>query len=187
MPLIAHWTSKDLEALPQLEGVRYEIINGELYVSTAPSFAHQYACGAVFMALQQWSLTTGLGVAMPAPGLIFAPDQDVIPDVIWISETRLAHALDQAGHFTVAPELVVEVTSPGSANSRRDREEKLALYSRQAVEEYWIVDPLAQTIDVYRQQAGRLAHVAGLTAADTLTSLLLPGFRGQVSTLFRVM
>ena len=185
MPLITHWTSKDLETLPQLEGVRYEIIDGELYVSTAPSWHHQYAASRLIALLDAWSLSTGLGEVVGAPGLIFAPDEDVIPDVVWVSHGRLRGALDQAGHLTRAPELVVEVPSPGSTNSRRDREEKLALYSRQAVEEYWIVDPLAQTIDVYQQVEGRLAHAGWLTATDTLTSPLLPGFSCPVQTLFR--
>jgi Uma2 family endonuclease len=185
MSLIAHWTSKDLDALPQLEGVRYEIIEGDLYVSTAPSFAHQYACDALVEALRAWSRTTALGVAMSAPGLIFAPDQDVIPDVIWISETRLAHALDATGHFTTAPELIIEVLSPGRANQQRDREVKRDLYSRQPVEEYWIVDPVARIVDVHTRQAGILRHAITRGAQDTLTSPLLPGFSCPVHTLFR--
>ena len=154
MPTTKHWTSKDLEALPQKEGTRYEIIDGELYVSTMPSWHHQYTCSHLTEALNTWSRTTGLGMAVGAPGLLFAEDRDVGPDVVWISHGRLQGALDQAGHLTRAPELVIEVTSPGSTNIRRDRELKLALYSRQGVDEYWIVDPLAQTIDVYRQVEG---------------------------------
>jgi Uma2 family endonuclease len=217
MALITHWTSKDLEVLPQIEGVRYEIIDGELHVSTppcwtskdlerfpadlglryeiidgelhvstAPSFAHQYACAGLVEALRVWSRATGLGVALSAPGLIFTPDRDVIPDVIWISHARLQGALNEAGHLTHAPELVVEVTSPGPTNAWRDRDVKRDLYSRQGVQEYWIVDPLARTVDVYRPVEGQLVQVEGLGAADTLTSALLPGFSGPVHTLFRM-
>jgi Uma2 family endonuclease len=185
MPTTHYWTSKDLEALPQQEGTRYEIIDGELYVSTAPSFHHQYACTRLSAQLDTWSLETGLGLAVVAPGLIFAPDQDVIPDLVWLSHSRFQGALDEAGHLTRAPELVVEVLSPGPRNERRDREAKLALYSRQGVQEYWVIAPLARTIDVYRQQAGGLVPVERLSAADTLTSPLLPDFRCAVSTLFR--
>ena len=184
MPLITHWTSPDLDTLTQQEGVRYEIIDGDLYVSTAPSFQHQYALDALITALRPWSLATGLGLAMSTPGLIFAPDQDVQPDLLWMSHQRLQGALDPAGHFTRAPELVVEVLSPGRANVHRDREAKLALYSRQGVDEYWIVDPLAQTLDVYRQQDGALVPLVTLTRQDTLTSPLLPGFTCVVGTLF---
>ena len=184
MPTTKHWTSKDLDTLPQQEGVRYEIIDGELHVSHQPSWHHQYACSMLTHLLQGWSLATGLGATVGAPGLICAPDQDVAPDLVWIGHQRLQGALDQAGHLTRAPELVIEVLSPGSTNERRDREVKLALYSRQGVDEYWIVDPLAQTLDVYRQQEGTLVPLAALTRQDTLTSPLLPGFACVVGTLF---
>jgi Uma2 family endonuclease len=185
MPTTKHWTSKDLDALPHKEGTRYEIIDGELYVSHQPSWHHQYACRRLIAVLDHWSLATGLGEPSGAPGIIFAEDQDVAPDVVWISHGRLQGTLDQAGHLTQAPELVIEVLSPGSTNIRRDRDLKLSLYSRQGVEEYWIVDPLAQTIDVFRQQGGHLAHVDWLNAEDTLTSPTLPSFSCPVHTLFR--
>ncbi|HEY5864475.1 MAG TPA: Uma2 family endonuclease, partial [Candidatus Tectomicrobia bacterium] len=144
----------------------------------------QSVCGVLFSVLYTWSQHTRLGRPFPAPGVIFAEDEDVAPDVVWMSHDRLAGAWDQAGHLTRTPELVIEVLSPGRANERRDREAKLGLYSRQGVDEYWIVDWRAQTVDVYRQQAGALVPVAQLTRQDTLTSPLLPGFACAVGTLF---
>ncbi len=178
------FTSKDLEGLPEIEGVRYEIIDGELYVSTAPSWHHQYACDEISWALRTWDRQAKLGTPVSGPGLIFAPDQDVVPDVVWISRERLANGLDAAGHLRVAPELVVEVLSPGSANEQRDREVKLGLYSRQDVEEYWIVDWRARTVEVFRRQGGTLRHVASLRDGEVLTTPLLPGFACPVSSLW---
>jgi Uma2 family endonuclease len=178
------YTSADLERLPQIEGVRYEIVDGELYVSTSPDWHHQLVCTRASMALESWSLTTGDGVALIAPGLVFTPDDDVIPDLIWISRERLATSADSSGHFRQAPELVVEVLSPGRQNERRDRESKLQLYSRQGVEEYWIVDWRARTVEVYRRADGALQLVATLGDADTLTSPLLAGFSCPVTRLW---
>ena len=79
------YTSTDLEGLPDVDGTRYEIIDGELFVSKAPQWEHQYVSGRIFMMLEAWNDQTGIGVASPAPGLIFSPDNDVIPDVVWIS------------------------------------------------------------------------------------------------------
>ena len=93
-------------------------------------------------------------------------------------------AQDDAGHLHIAPELVIEVTSPGRPNERRDREVKRGLYERRGVQEYWIVDPRAQTVDVYRPTAGVLAQATRLTRQDTLTSPLLPGFTCVIGTLF---
>jgi Uma2 family endonuclease len=178
------FTSKDLESLPAIEGVRYEIIDGELYVSTAPSWHHQYACDEICSALKVWDRQAKAGTSVSGPGLIFAADQDVIPDVVWISRARLANGLDAAGHLRVAPELVVEVLSPGSANEQRDREVKLGLYSRQDVEEYWIVDWRMRTVEVFRRQDATLQHVASLHDRDVLTTPLLPGFACPVSSLW---
>lgn len=177
------WTSADLEVLPD-DGKRYEIIDGELYVSRQPGYHHQYACSQLNIALGVWSHQTHLGVTLQAPGVIFADDDDVAPDVVWISRERLAPTLDRAGHLHTAPELVVEVLSPGSANERRDREVKLKLYSRRGVNEYWIIDWQQRKVEVYRRQDLALHLAVTLYAADTLTSPLLPGFVCPVVTLF---
>jgi Uma2 family endonuclease len=176
MSVYPRYTSSDLELLPDVEGTRYEIIDGDLHASKQPSWEHQYACIALGAELLSWSRQSGLGRPVVAPGLIFAPDDDVAPDLVWISLARLAVARDAAGHLRSAPELVVEVLSPGSANERRDRELKLKLYSRQGVQEYWIVDWRLRTVQVYRRadQALQLASTAG--DGDVLTSPLLPGF-----------
>jgi Uma2 family endonuclease len=122
------WTSADLEVLHN-DGKRYEIIDGDLYVSRQPGCHHQYACTQLSGALVIWSNQSSLGGTLQAPSVIFADDDDVVPDVVWISRERLAGTLDQTGHLHTAPELVVEVLPPGSVNERRDREVKLKLYS----------------------------------------------------------
>ena len=192
MSISARFTSADLERLPAIEGIRYEIIDGDLFVSKQPHWHHQYASDRIARALHDWNDQTGLGVAMSVPGLIFAEDNDVVPDVVWISRARLAAVVDAAGHLRAAPELVVEVLSPGRENERRDREVKLALYARQGVQEYWIVDPFAalragwqrQAVDVYRRIEDELRPVATLTGDDSLTTPLLPGFSCPISRLW---
>ena len=175
-----------LETLPdRLDDTRYELIEGELHVSTQPHWRHQLAAGRMYHVLQNWSDQTGLGVAFPAPGVIFNPEDAVAPDVAWISQERLAGITDEDGKLHGAPELVVEVLSPGGANARRDRELKLALYSRQGVREYWIVDWRDQTTQVYRREQAALRLIATLTAEDILTSPLLPGFSVAVGELCR--
>jgi Uma2 family endonuclease len=178
------YTSTDLEGLPDVDGTRYEIIDGDLYVSKQPQWHHQYAGLRVSVALENWNDQTGLGVTNVAPGLIFAADDDVAPDVVWISHARLVGALDDGGHLHIAPELVVEVLSPGSTNERRDRDLKLKLYSRQGVQEYWIIDWRRRTVQVYRRAQARLRLVATLTDEDAITSPLLPSFACPLRTLW---
>ena len=164
--------------------MRYEIIDGDLHVSKQPSCHHQHAGGRIYAALLAWSDQTGAGATVQAPGLIFAADEDVAPDVVWISRERLADALDEAGHLRVAPELVVEVLSPGPANERRDRELKLKLYSRQGVREYWIIDWRHRIVQVFRRQRAALRLVATLQDDDVLTTPLLAGFACPISGLW---
>ena len=184
MSIVRRFTSADLERLPDVEGTRYEIVDGELHVSKQPHWEHQFACHRAAYVLERWNEQSDAGVVIPAPGLVFAEDQDVAPDVVWVSRERLVAAKDDAGHLRAAPELVVEVLSPGSANERRDREVKLALYSRQGVHEYWIVDWRNRIVQVYRREGGDLSPVASLGGGDVLTSPLLPGFACPVARLW---
>jgi Uma2 family endonuclease len=178
------WTIQDVEALPDNEWIRYEIIDGELFVTRAPHHKHQHVTGRIFSVLDNWSLESGLGEPSIMPGLIFSDSDNVAPDVVWISHERLAQVQDQAGHFRGAPELVVEVLSPGKANEDRDRLAKLKLYSVQGVQEYWIVDRIAQRVEVYRREQAQLVIVATLLASDVLVSPLLPGFTCEIARLF---
>jgi Uma2 family endonuclease len=178
-----HWTSKDLKRLPD-DGQRYEIVDGELYVSKQPDMQHQFAETLIWEQLQLWSRHTKTGRAYVTPGLIFAEDSDVVPDVVWISNKRLAIAQHPDGHLHGAPELAVEFLSPGSTNERRDREAKRSLYSCQGVLEYWVVNWQEQSVAVYRQHETELQLIQTLFSNDSVQSPYLPGFNCKVSQFF---
>lgn len=177
------WTTADLELFPD-DGKRYEIVDGDLFVTRAPHWKHQEVCVKIATQLELWSSQTGLGKAAFGPGIIFTEADNVIPDVVWASNERLAELLDEAGHLTGAPELVVEVLSPGEAHERRDRQLKLKLYSVQGVQEYWIFDREQQKVEVYRRENAVLKLAATLFKEDNIASPLLPGFSCPVELLF---
>ena len=179
-----NWTVDDLERLPDHEDKRYEIIDGELYVSTQPNWEHQFAEGEIFAALREWSNRTKAGMANLGPGVIFSKENAVAPDVVWISNEQLAHALQRDGKLHAAPEIVSEVLSPGSENTRRDRQLKLNLYSRFGTIEYWIINWQERTVEVYRRKNDVLALDQILNEMNVLETPLLPGFQCQVSNLF---
>jgi Uma2 family endonuclease len=178
------WTTADLILFEGDRANRYEIIDGELLVTRAPDWKHQKTCAKIVTALENWSEQSDLGEVVPAPGVLFSETDHVIPDVVWASYVRLSLLLDEAGHLIGAPELVVEVLSAGRKNEQRDREAKLKLYSVQGVNEYWIVDPTAATVEIYRRDNGRLKLVTTLYNQDEITSPLLPGFSCLVSKFF---
>jgi Uma2 family endonuclease len=178
------WTTTDIDLLPENEGTRYEIIDGELFMTRAPHWKHQRTCLNITLELEVWSRSSGLGQATITPGVLFSETDNVIPDVVWASHERLAVLLDEAGHLTGAPDLVVEVLSPGVENERRDREAKLKLYASRGVKEYWIADWRSQQVEVYRRENARLILIATLLDNDELSSPLLPGFSCAVSRFF---
>ena len=183
MSTTTRWTSKDLDRLPD-DGNRYEIIDGDLYMSKTPHFYHQDVCSRLLLVLGNWSSSARHGSVVASPGLIFAEDDDVVPDLVSISTARLSESLESDGHLHSAPELVIEVLSPGRANERRDREAKLNLYSRRGVVEYWIADLKTRSIDLYRRKDRELELDMTLNETDMLSSPLLPGFSCPVSDVF---
>ena len=180
------WTTRDLDAMPDDGGwKRYEIIDGELFVTLPPHIWHQSASGKIQIELELWSRQTQLGQPIQTPGVIFSPTNAVIPDLVWISKDRLAVGVDDAGHLTVAPEIVVEILSAGETNEQRDKEVKLKLYSIYGVQEYWIVNWRLKILDIYRRRNAQLRRVNTLLDGDILSSPLLPGLAIAIADIFQ--
>jgi len=177
------WTSADLELFSE-NGVRHEIVDGELFMSKMPHFRHQETCGNIYLELKIWARTRGTGRVSVNPGVLFSEADDVVPDVAWISNERLDALMDEAGHLTGAPELVVEVLSPGAQQEKRDRQFKRKLYEIQGVREYWIADWRLRQVEVYRREQSELRLIATLLVEDTLTSPLLPDFSCPIERFF---
>lgn len=119
-----------------------------------------------------------------APGIIFSPSDAVIPDVVWASNECIATLLDDSGHLTGAPELVIEVLSKSQQDKDRDRKSKPKLYSVEGVQEYWILDREQQMVEIFRREDGVLVKVLTLYANDSLTSPLLLDFSCDIASLF---
>ncbi len=175
-------TSADLLNFPD-DGKLREVIDGELYVSSQPHWYHQVLCNRLGRFLDAWSDETQAGQAAAAPGLIFAEDDDVAPDIVWASSERLARILT-GGKLRAAPELVIEVLSPGGRNISRDRETKLKLYARRDVDEYWIADWPTHRVECYRRAGAGLALAVTVGPGETLTSPALTGFALPLDRLF---
>ena len=184
--ILSHWTIDLVAKMPHIEGERYEIIDGELYVTTQPHFRHQATSDNIAYELGAWSRREAAGRVFPAPGVIFSEANAVAPDIVGVSKARMPGVLGPDGKLHDAPDLVVEILSPGKANEERDRDKKLALYSRYGVLEYWIADWRAVTVDIYRQDEGELRLTETLKSGDELTSSLLPGFACIIDRFFEL-
>jgi Uma2 family endonuclease len=141
-----HWTVQDLEHLPN-DGNRYEIIDGALHVTPAPSLTHQRACAELYTALRAYLEKRGIGEVFFAPAdLEFSRDTMVEPDLMALPSTR--GPLPDRWRGSDGVLLAIEVLSPSSA--RTDRQEKRALYQRERIAEYWIVDLDARLVERWR-------------------------------------
>lgn len=163
---------------------RYEVIDGELLVTRAPHIFHQSAASRLHIALGNWSDRFDLGRTFETPGIVFSPGDGVIPDLVWVSHERLENGIDEAGHFTIAPELIIEILSAGKNNEQRDKDIKRRLYSKYGVSEYWVVDWRLKTIEVYRRNQAQLELVCTLLENDVLSSPLLPEFELAIDKVF---
>ncbi|MGI8914726.1 MAG: Uma2 family endonuclease [Chloroflexota bacterium] len=179
------WTIADLERIPQpMDDTRHELIDGELYVSTQPNWRHQFVGMRIAVVLDAWSAATNAGITIIAPGVIFSPEDAVAPDVVWVRTERLATVLQDDGKLHAAPDLMVEILSPGTYNQQRDRVKKLTLYAKWGVFEYWIVDWRARQLTVYRRAQSELRLLGVRTERDVVESPHLPGFTVRVDEFF---
>ena len=164
-------TYKDYEALPA-DGRRYEIHDGELSVTPAPSPQHQIISGNLNEILRHHIKTHGLGQLFYAPiDCILSETTIVQPDLVYLDTTRLS--LVSGRGIEGAPTLVVEILSPST--TLIDQSTKRQLYRRYGVPYYWIVDHEARTIEAYQLSAGDYQLV---TRASGLSAVSLPPFPG---------
>ena len=132
-------TIADLEAMPDDDGNRYELIEGELFVSCAPGLTHQIVSDNIVHLIRSHLDRNPIGTVVSTIGLILSNYSGVIPDIVFFKHESVEKIVS-GERLTSAPELVIEILSPGSENIRRDRVAKHRLYTKYHVPEYWMID-----------------------------------------------
>lgn len=177
-------TVEDLDLFPD-DGNRYELIEGELFVSRAPGFFHQIVVTNIIALVRPFLDRNPLGIIVVGPGVIFSQFSGVIPDLVFISNEQRAE-IASGEKVTGAPALVIEVLSPGAENARRDRIAKRQLYAKYGVKEYWIVDSEKRAVEVYVLAGEMLELSSGFTDQDEITSSVMPEFKCPERDIFSV-
>ena len=166
-------TYADYAAIPA-DGRRYELYEGEISVTPAPTTWHQRVIRNLFEILHHYVVALGLGEVLFAPVDCILSDTTVVqPDIIFVEAARLR--IVSLRGIEGPPTLVVEVLSPSTAPI--DRGVKLQLYARHGVPYYWIVEPEGQRIEAYALAEGAFRLAARL---DTGESGALPPFADLV-------
>lgn len=174
LPARGVWTYEDYALLPD-DGKRYEVIRGELYMSAAPRPLHQRVIFRLSYFLESFLEVHKVGTAFGAPIDVLLPEKlgdPVQPDILFVREDRLGIVGET--YIEGAPDLAIEVLSP--SNPAHDRSLKYLLYEEAGVPEYWIIDPLDRTVEVYVLKEGTYEQLGKWSEGETAHSTVLEGF-----------
>ena len=161
---------------------RYELLDGELIMVPAPNIKHESVRSLLGRELINFIVEHKLGNLFYAPCDVMLSDTDVVqPDLLFVSRER-EHLLSDGQKVQGAPDLAVEILSPSTA--KQDRSEKRALYGKHGVTEYWLVDPVAETVQIHRLQGEVLVPTRTFGREKTLRSPLLRGLELHLDDIF---
>lgn len=166
------------------DGKRHELIDGEHYVTPSPNTKHQAVSGNLYFLVREWLERHPVGRVFYAPfDIVFTQFDVVEPDLLYMSNERAAEILTSK-HVTGAPEIIVEIGSPGTR--KRDETIKRRLYERSGVAEYWVIDPELDVVRLYRAEQGKFGRPVELSAeaGDVLTTTHLSGLEIPLRRLF---
>ena len=175
-------TIADLDAMPD-DGNRYELFKGELFVSRAPSLSHQRILVNIVALLSGYLKQNPIGEVLPTPGVIFDELNSAIPDIVFLTNKQVSRVGTEERIYE-APELAIEILSPGKENARRDRVVKRQVYGKHGVKEYWIADPEKRALEIYRLEKQTLKLAATFIDEDEITTPILPGFSCKAHQIF---
>lgn len=174
------FTYADYCLLP--EESRYELIEGELLMTPSPTLRHQSICTNLEFMLVSHVRKYDLGVVLHAPMDVKLSEHNVVqPDILFIAKERLGITTEH--YVAAAPDLVVEVLSPGTRS--RDIDIKKRLYGKYGVQEYWIVDPEANSVEVLHNSESGLEIVKVFSRGQAFASIRVPGLQVEVDEVFR--
>src|SRR5690348_14626955 len=163
------------------DGNRYEVIDGELYVTPPPIVAHQYPSGQLYGSIWSYLQTHPNGLLFSAPiGVILGEHGGFQPDLVYVSNEHRAIITDQG--IEGAPDLVVEILSPSTQS--RDRGIKFRGYAAAGVIHYWIVDPRQRTLEAYRLSDAGYGEPVIYGSDAVFRPDVFPGLEIQISRLF---
>src|SRR6266567_6604628 len=164
------WTYDDYAALPD-DGHRYEIVNGVLVMAPSPNGSHQDAVLRIAHYLLSHVEFAGLGKVRLAPfDVQLTPKEVFQPDVLVVLSAHLERVLEKK--VVGAPDLAVEVASPSTA--LYDRVTKYEKYAHAGVQEYWIANIEAKTIQVLVLESDEYRSLGIFRGEQTLPSRIVP-------------
>ncbi len=160
-------TASEFLKLP-VSNLPHELLNGEEIMSPAPSIEHQETSARIFQLLIRLIPN---GKVLYAPLDLYFDESNVVqPDIMWIAAGSACVPFE-GKYFKGAPDLIVEILSPGTG--LRDRKDKFRLYEKYGVREYWMADSGEKLLEIWQLRDGQFALVDVFGPDDKCHSPLL--------------
>ncbi len=153
----------------------YEFEDGEVIEMARPHGRHQRMVGVLFRSIDEYLEEHGGGEVWPEIDVELSPRRAYAPDLVFLTEEHADRYSDDTGRVHGAPDLVVEIASPGTVG--RDRLTKLTNYAREGVSWYWLVDPQALVVEELRPSGEAYLHAGGADTGETFEPRLFPGLQ----------
>jgi Uma2 family endonuclease len=182
MPAVeVKYTYQDLRSTPD-DGRRYELFEGDLIVSPAPTTMHQRIVFRLSLVIGNFVQMHQLGEVLSAPcDIQFSGETVVEPDLLFVARDRAS--IVKEDYVQGAPDLIVEVISPTS--EERDRGYKFKIYAEQGVKEYWLADYRKRVLQIFGLTSSGFQLAGEFKNDDEVRSPLFPGLRFRVSELWK--
>jgi len=174
-PRQGEWTEEDYFKLPETNRI-IELSEGRLIITPAPTTQHQRVLGKLYLSICSYLLKNDIGEIVVAPlDVRLWKDKIRQPDIVFMSNEHRDRISEK---YWGAPDLVMEIISESTA--KEDRTEKFYDYANAGVLEYWIVDPLNKSIEVFALENGAYVLFGKWRAGESAKSKLLTGFEVNV-------
>ena len=174
-------TYEDYKTFPDNDGIRKEIIEGELFMSPAPSIKHQLVSQELFVLFYNYVKKNKSGRTFYAPcDIIFSDINVVQPDLIYLSKEKYQILTDS--NIQGAPDLIIEILSP--SNKENDRIFKKHMYEKFGVKEYWVVDPENEKLEIWELKNNKYQLAIKAGNNQVVESPSLKGLRVNLSAVF---
>ena len=179
---ISYADFQELE-IPEGDTGIYELIKGEIVRRSSPNTPHQRTSFLLSTEFGIYNRQKKVGQFFTAPYDVYLDEQNagIQPDILFVSNER-SFVIRENNGIVGAPDLVVEILSKGTMN--KDRGDKRDVYEQFAVREYWIVDPLNRSIEVYRMENNHYRLFSSAIEEGFIKSVVLPGFELDIKLIF---
>jgi Uma2 family endonuclease len=164
------------------ENFIYELLDGQIVQRSSPHYQHQSVLFKLAKAIDIFIADKNNGIIFMAPIDVYLDEENyVVPDLIYLSEEN-KNKLSPEGYIKGSPDIIAEVLSPSTA--KHDKGDKMKIYKKHRVAEYWLIDPKARSVEIYVFRQNDYDLDEWQSETGIVKSTVLPGFTLNIEQIF---